>query len=122
MALPVFKVGAEDFTSFVRINKFKWTRNDVDSDKSGRTMDVLMHRKRLGQKRKISFTCRRLSCAELQRLARALNPEYVQITYLDPELGVVTKSFYGTSISATTGIVAGGETYWDDTGFELVER
>lgn len=53
---------------------------------------------------------------------RALNPEYVQITYLDPELGVVTKTFYGTSISATTGIVVGGETYWDDTGFELVER
>ena len=122
MALPVFKVGAEDFTSFILMRKFKWTRNDVDSDKSGRTMDVLMHRKRLGQKRKISLTCRRLSCAELQRLARALNPEYVQITYLDPEFGVVTKTFYGTSISATTGIVLDGETYWDDTGFELVEQ
>ena len=113
---------AVDFTDYILLNKFKWARNDVDDEKSGRTQDLIMHRKRKGQKRKLGFTCRRLSTAEVRKLAGALNPVFIDVQYLDPELGVVWKTFYGTSITACTAVNLGGDTKWDETSFELVER
>ena len=119
---PVFKVGSKDFTNYVKLSGLGWERNDVESPKSGRTMDAVMHSKRLAQKRKLTITCRELSYPEIHALSIAVNPEFIDVTFLDPALGVVTKKFYGTSISATTEGTRNGVVYFSDTKFEIVER
>jgi flagellum-specific peptidoglycan hydrolase FlgJ len=44
------------------------------------------------------------------------------VTYVDPELGSVTKTFYGSSVDATTQKFRNGEVYWENTSFSLIER
>ena len=119
---PVFLIDGVDFLSFVLANKFGWTRNDLEADSAGRSLDLVMHRKRLGSKRVLKITCKTLSYDQLHSLVLALKPEYINVTYLDPEFGVVTKTFYGTSVSSTTMGYFNGNTQYDGTSFELVER
>lgn len=119
---PVFKVDGVNYTGYVALSGLDWERNDIESPKSGRTMDTLMHRKRLGQKRKMTVSCRELTYDEIHALSLALDPEFVSVTYLDPALGVVTKTFYGTSIGSTTQGARDGVVYFAKTKFELVER
>lgn len=118
----VWKVDGTDFTDCIAVNGLKWEKNDVDDEQSGRPRSLTMRRKVLGKKRKLSCKCVRLSYTRLNQLAVALDKTFVEITYLDPILGVVTKTFYGTSISATSAIRTSGKTYFDGTAFDLVER
>ena len=81
-----------------------------------------MYRKRLAIKRKLNVTIgKRLSTAEIIELNKAILPETVQVTFLDAIEGEVTKTFYGSSVEATTQIVIDDETYWEGASFSLVE-
>lgn len=118
----VFKVDGKDFTYLLPEGAIGWSRNDIDTKKTARsTLDAKMYRKRLAVKRKLNITCRRMSTADMIALNKALLPETVQITFLDAIEGEVTKTFYGSSVEATTQIVIGDETYWEGTSFSLVE-
>lgn len=117
-----FKIDGKDFTYLLPESSIGWSRNDIDTKKTGRsTLDAKMYRKRLAVKRKLNITCRRMSTADMISLNKALLPETVQITFLDAIEGEVTKTFYGSSVEATTQIVIGDETYWDGASFSLVE-
>lgn len=118
----IFKVGSQDFTSMIPEGGIKWSRNDLDSAKAGRTLDGVMHRKRVSIKRKLGISIRRCSTAELMELNRAICPEYIQVTFLDAIDGICTKTFYGSTVEAATQIVEDGETYWKDISFSLIER
>lgn len=111
-----------NFTSFIRAGEFTWEKNDIDGSDAGRTLDGVMHRHRVASKRKLSFSCKRMTTEQFQSLCAALSPEYVQVTYLDPELGMVTKTFYSSQVSSVTWGVINGTTYWDKAQFSLVER
>ena len=80
-----------------------------------------MHRKRLAVKRKLSVKCMRMNTETMIALNTALLPETVQITFLDAIEGVVTKTFYGSTVEATTQTTEGDETYWENTSFKLIE-
>lgn len=118
----IFKVDGVDFTDCVAASKLKWQKNDIDSEQSGRAADALMQRSVKGKKRKLGITCVRMSYTRANALATALDKTYVDITFLDLILGVVTKTFYGTSIDSTTAATINGKTFFDDTKFDLVER
>lgn len=119
----VFKIDGKDFTHLLLEGAIGWARNDIDTKKTGRsTLDAKMYRKRMAVKRKLNVTIgKRLSTAEIIELNKALLPETVQITFLDAIEGEVTKTFYGSSVEATTLVVIGDETYWEGTSFSLVE-
>lgn len=119
---PVFKVDGADFTDCVGVSKLKWQKNDLDSDASGRPKSTLMRRTVIGKKRKLSVTCVRLTFTRVNQLGRAIDKDFIDVTFLDPILGVTTKTFYGTSIDSTTVGHVDGVTYFDDTSFDLVEK
>lgn len=118
----VFKIGDTDFTAFILQGKLNWEKNDIDSSKSARTLDGTMNRNRVAVKRKLSLTCKRLTTEQLRSLSNALSPVFVPVTYLDPEQGVITKTFYSSQLKSATWATVGGKTYWDNSQFELVER
>lgn len=119
---PVFKVDGKDFTHLIKLGGLGWSRNDIDASGSGRAMDIAMRRARLGQKRKLNFSCLEMDYDELHALSLALNPQFIKVTYLDPQFGVVTRTFYGTKVEATTEVYDSGKTIFKDTQFNLVER
>lgn len=123
MALEaVFKIGGKDFTGFLLESGIKWSRNDIDGSSAGRTQDGLMHRNRVTSKAKLELSIRRLTTEQLMELNAALAPQYIDVTYLDPRDGIVTRTFYGSSVSSTVMRVSGGKTYWKGTTFNLIER
>lgn len=103
----------------------QWSRNDLDSDKTGRTMDGLMHRTRITAKRKLQISCARMTTAQMASLNKALFPQFITVTFLDPlSGGNYTGTFYGSTVQSTTQIYddCTDDTYWTDTSFNLIER
>lgn len=119
---PVFKVNGVDFTHLLPETAIRWSRNDIDTQKTGRsTMDGKMYRKRLAIKRKLQISCRRMDTATMIALNKSLLPETIQVTFLDAIEGQVTKTFYGATVEAATMMMIGDETYWTDCSFALTE-
>ena len=118
----VFKINGTDYTNLIQEGGIKWSRNDLDSQESGRTLDGVMHRTRIASKIKLSVTCMRMTTDTMIKLNTALSPVFISVTYLDPINGVVTRTFYGSTVEATTQIVLEGKTYWEGTTFNLIEQ
>lgn len=116
------EINSVDFTPFILVGKLSWEKNDIDASTTGRTLDGTMRRNRVTSKRAIQFTCKRMTTEDLQKLCAAIAPEYVSVTYLDPELGLVTKTFYSSKLTAVTWGVIGDNTYWEGAQFSLVEK
>ena len=118
----VFQIDGVDFTHSIIEGGIKWSRNDLDSEQSGRTLDGVMHRSRTAVKRKLSVSCMPMDTEQMIRLNDALYPEFIQVTYLDPIDGITTRTFYGSTVDSTTQITMDGVTRWEDTSFNLIER
>lgn len=119
---PVFRVDGVDFTDYLLEGAIKWSRNDLDSEETGRTLDGIMHRTRIAIKRKLSITTRRLSQSEIESLNAALSPAFISVTFLDPIDGILTKTFYGSTVESTAMMFMDGEMYWNETTFNLIEQ
>ena len=52
-----FKINNVDFSKYVASGGLKWSRNDIDSPNTGRTLDGLMHRGRVATKIRLDITC-----------------------------------------------------------------
>lgn len=117
----VFTVDGVDYSSYLAGNPYSWERSDIDAPGSGRDLQAVMRRKRIASKRKLGITCRRLTQAEAQRISAALDRETVVLTYLDPQSGTTTKTFYGSSMSSGLLGVWDGVPYWDACKFNLIE-
>lgn len=120
---PIFLIDGVDFSFILTEGSIQWSRNDIDSDKTGRsTLNGQMLRKRITYKRKLRISSgKRLDTATMIALNKALLPATIKVTFLDALLGQVTKEFYGSSVEATTQIYMNGETYWTGTTFALIE-
>ena len=101
----------------------QWKRADIDSPKTGRTLDGLMHRGRVATKIRMDIKCRPLTAAEAQIVLNAIFPEYVTVHYDDPMYGTVTKTMYSNNNPATFLMrKADGTEWWGGISFPLVER
>lgn len=122
MITPTFKIDSVEFIQHILKGGIKWSRNDIDEDGSGRTLDGVMHRARIATKRKLTVTMERLTQGEIQTVTAALGPEFISVTFVDPALGSTTKTFYGSQIDSTTQRFIDGEVYWEGTSFSLIEQ
>lgn len=120
----VFSINGTNMAPYVAFRGFKWTRNDIDGPDAGRTMSGLMMRERVSTKIRLDITCRPLLLQEAQIVLSAIMPEYVTVTYTDPQAGyVVTKTMYSNNNPASYCIKkSDGREYWDGIEFPLVER
>lgn len=118
----IFKIGDVDFSHLIEESGLQWSRNDLDAERAGRNLNGIMQRKRVAVKRKLSISCLRMDTETITRLNTALYPQFISVTYLDPLDGMTTRTFYGSTVEATTQIVIDGETYWEGTTFSLIER
>lgn len=118
----VFRIDGVDFTHLIGEGGIRWSRNDLDADGAGRALNGTMRRKRVAVKRKLAVNCLRMDTENIMALNQALYPQFVSVTYLDPIDGVSTRTFYGSTVEATSQIVVEGKTYWEGTAFSLIER
>lgn len=113
-----------DVTPYIAFKGVKWTRNDVDSPDTGRTMDAVMHRGRVASKIRLDISCKPLTDSEASTVLNAIYPEYVTVQYTDPQVGgLVTRTMYSNNNPASYLLNREGqEDLWDGITFPLIER
>lgn len=121
---PQFKIGEHDYTAFVE--ELSPARNDLDADGSGRNLiDGLMYRARIAQKDKWAVKFLKLPELIMKSIAEDINPEYVQITMLDPKTNrILTKTYYTSTLTygAQRYDKSKGYTYYEGCTFDMTER
>ena len=117
-------VDGTDLTPYIAFKGVKWTRNDVDSPDTGRTLDALMHRSRVASKIRLDISCKPLTDSEASTVLNAIYPEYVTVQYTDPQAGgLVTRTMYSNNTPASYLLNREGQDdLWDGITFPLVER
>ena len=105
------------------IEEFKWEYNDVDAPKSGRTLDAVMHRGRVTDKRKISIKLVPLTLSQCKPIISALRTQYISVqTNMLPEGNA---SFTGYNSSRNGGVAyidTSGNVMNRDVSFNIIER
>ena len=117
-------VNGVDMTPYVAFQGFKWQRADVDSPQAGRTLDAVMHRGRVATKYRLDITCRPMRSSEAQIVLQAIKPEYVTVTYYDPEQGLRENvTMYSNNNPASyCKMDSDGTEWWMGITFPLIER
>lgn len=123
---PIFKIGNNDYTRYLTEDGLKPSRNDLDSEESGRDLITgLMYRTRIGTKKKWTVTFDRLSSAILAQLLNDMDAPFVQITMLDTKTQRHTAKYYYTS-AINEGIqryIKSDDTVvYDGVTFDITER
>lgn len=123
MAKGCFKVDGVDFTHLVKVGGLKFKLIDLESEKAGRTaISGKMHRAIIRPVRQLPVTCvDRIRDTEHRRFVQAIHKPTIQVTFLDAELGIITREFYGTEIDSSTWRNEGDEAIWSGTTFTLTE-
>ena len=113
-----------DLIPYTAYQGFKWMGSDIDAPDSGRTMDAKMHRGRVATKVRLDITCRPLTLAEASTVLTAIMPEWVSVTYTDPQLGMdITKTMYSNNRPAAyMQKKQDGREYWNGISFPLIEQ
>lgn len=124
MSKPIFKIGEHDYTKYLMDEGLKPSKNDLDSDGSGRNLlDGLMYRSRIATKQKWTVSFLRLDEAVMAQLCNDMDATYVQITMLDSKANrPITRTYYCSTINEGVQRYIGGRTVYDGVTFNLIER
>lgn len=102
---------------------FEWGLQDVSDPDAGRTLDTVMHKNRVGQKRKLGIGYNNPDKDTVSQVLKAVNPEYIQVNYEDAMSGEMeTRTFYVGDRSAPMKYWYVGNQRYASLSFELIER
>lgn len=99
-----------------------WGLQDVSDSDAGRTLDTIMHKNRVGQKRKLSLEWIAKTPEETSRILQAFNPEYVSVKYPDAMSGQdETRTFYVGDRSAPVWRWFSRKKIYESISFDIIE-
>lgn len=125
MARQLLIINGTDYTGYIDANGgYSISRNDVDDNSAGRTMDAKMQRGRIAVKYRLNIKCRPLTGAETQKILNDIYPEYVSVTYYDPRIGTRKNvEMYSNNVPAEYLFTKpDGTEWWRGISFPLIER
>lgn len=102
---------------------FEWGLIDVSDSNSGRTLDIIMHKNRVGQKRQIKLSWNGTNPQKTAQILQMFNPEYVRVTYPDAMSGTdETRTFYVGDRSAPVHTWFVGGKRYESVSFNIIEQ
>ena len=122
--LKIYNTTAEtwhDYSSMVKMSGFAWKRNDLDAEGSGRTLDGLMWRSKVADKRTIDFQLMPDREDKYAALDTDLQQPFFQAQFADLH-GIQTKTFYCSSFAATLDDDIDDACRWSGGSFTIIER
>jgi len=118
---PIRSVGGATIAYPSSPGGYVWELEDVSAPDAGRTEDVTMQKKRIGQVVALSLRWAGLTLAEVSTILKAFNPEYFNVTYLDPMAGdFVTAEFYVGN--RTAPMYNSTLNLWESVSFRIIKR
>lgn len=109
-----------DWSDIAKRSGIGWSRNDLDAESSGRTLDGLMHRTKVTTKRKISYELMPDRQSRYADLDDDLSQPTFQAEYADLH-GTLTKTFYCSSFSCTLDEDIDDDPEWSGGSFNIIE-
>lgn len=109
-----------DYSDMVKLSGLSWKRNDLDAEGSGRTLDGKMHRVRITDKRSLDYALMPDRQSRYADLDMDLQQQQFQVQYSDLH-GILTKTFYCSSFSATLDLDINDTREWSGGSFTLIE-
>lgn len=104
-------------------SSFQLSINDISRSDAGRTEDGLMHKNRIGRKRKIVMTWAAPSVDDAHAILSAFAPEYVRVQYFDPiDNATVTRTFYSGDQTAPVKRWTVNNKVYESIQFDIIER
>lgn len=102
---------------------YSWGLQDISASDAGRTEDTIMHKNRVGMKRKIHLEWTNKDPATVSTILQAFAPEYVSITFPDSLTGGdLTRTFYRGDISAAVRSWTYNYKRYETVSFDCIER
>lgn len=102
---------------------FSWGKSDISGADAGRTEDTIMHKNRIGSKRKLHLEWQNTDVATTAAILQAFEPEYVQINYPDALAGTYqTRTFYTGDQSAPLRAWTRNYKRYQTVSFDVIER
>lgn len=112
-----------DGTTMPCPSTWQWGLQDISAGESGRTDDTIMHKNRVGQKRKIQVGYSAINDQTAQTVLSAINPEYINVTYYDLLDGTnETREFYVGDRNGIFKYWWDGKHILESLAFDLIER
>lgn len=119
--MEFLKINGHDYSSHVEAKGYGWSRNDLDSEKTGRTKDGTLRRVKVATKRKLTYTVFHMTREQLAALDDDLSLPTVTVTYLDLH-GERTGEFYCSSFAVELEeFDNSGAGHWSGATFSLTE-
>lgn len=102
---------------------FTWGKSDISGADSGRTEDTLMHKNRVGEKRKLHLEWQNTDPTTTSRILQAFQPEYISVRYPDALSGnYETRTFYVGDMSAPVRYWWFNHKRYQTVSFDVIER
>lgn len=117
----VLRINSHDYTQYIEDKGVSWSRNDLDSEDTGRTLDGVMHRTKITTKRKITYKLMNMTRAVMAQLDTDLSSDTFSATYLDLHGTNTTGTFYCSSFTATISSAYTADGEWVDASFTMIE-
>lgn len=116
-------IGGTDITPYIKYQGVTFSREDVESPDSGRTLDGLMHRGRIAIKERMDVQTRQLTRAQVAQLHSLLEPEtFTVVVNPYPRTNASkTMTMYSNSVKTTYVIHRANGEDLQEISFPLVE-
>lgn len=102
-------------------SSYVWKEEDISANDAGRTEDLVMNKKRIGQIVGLELSWNNVSIKDASIILKAFDPEYVDICYLDAKQGIwVTSSFY--TGNRNTPLYNAKLGVWSKISFNVIQR
>ena len=98
------------------------TIQDLDGEQSSRDQAGNMHRDRVAVKRKLQLEWPPLNQSEIQTLLNAVSSVFFNVTFPDPQLGMVTKTMYVGERTTPLYSNTNGLIRWSGLNMDFIEQ
>lgn len=109
-------------TSLPAPDTYEVVISDLDAS-ANRSGNGTLFRDRVAVKRTINASWFSMSSQDLKTLLKAMTSTFFPVKYVDPQEGLITKTFYVSDRNAGIAIkMSDGSYRWSGVSFSLVER
>lgn len=119
--MNILVINGHDYTRYIQDDGYKWSRDDLDSDKTVRVKTGNMRRDKIAEKRNLTYTMLPMPEEMAAQLDTDLHKPQFSVRYHDLH-GDQTREFYCSQFPASLHqIVDRGNLMWDGISFNLHE-
>ena len=121
--MPYMRLNGRDITRYIEMGGFNLSENDLDSPKSGRTLDALMHRGKVAEKNKAEIKFVPVKKEVIDWVIPILRNQYFTCETDMFAGGSVSMTMYNSTRKYGVAVIdTDGELWYMGVSFNIIQR